>query len=47
MIFSIAYVGISVIQFAQKPVRTIIVTVLIASFWFIGKQLEKRWFLNV
>lgn len=43
MIFSIAYVGISIAQFAQKPLRTVIVIILISLFWFAGKQLERKW----
>ncbi|UJL47592.1 TVP38/TMEM64 family protein [Virgibacillus sp. NKC19-16] len=42
MIFSIAYVGASITEFAQNPVRTIIVGVCIVLFWIIGKYIEKR-----
>lgn len=43
MIFSIAYVGISMVEFAQRPLRTFIVIILISLFWFAGKQLERKW----
>lgn len=42
MIFSIAYIGSSIFEFAQNPVRTIVVGVCIVLFWIIGKYLEKR-----
>lgn len=42
MIFSISYVGSSIMEFATKPVKTIIVGVCITLFWLIGKYIEKR-----
>ncbi|HLS60514.1 MAG TPA: TVP38/TMEM64 family protein [Virgibacillus sp.] len=42
MIFSIAYIGSSIFEFAQNPVRTIVVGVCIVLFWIIGKYVEKR-----
>lgn len=42
MIFSIAYIGSSVFEFAKNPVRTIIVGIGIVLFWIIGKYIEKR-----
>ncbi|WP_163971993.1 TVP38/TMEM64 family protein [Oceanobacillus halotolerans] len=42
MIFSIAYVGSSIVEFAQNPVKTIIVGICIVLFWVVGKYLEKR-----
>ncbi|GLO65623.1 MULTISPECIES: TVP38/TMEM64 family protein [Oceanobacillus] len=42
MIFSISYVGSSIMEFAQNPVRTIIVGIGIVIFWMFGKYLEKR-----
>ncbi|MFC0523545.1 TVP38/TMEM64 family protein [Pontibacillus salicampi] len=42
MIFTIAYVGHSITEFAQNPVKTIVVGVCIAIFWLIGKYIEKR-----
>lgn len=42
MIFSISYVGSSIMEFAQNPVRTIIVGVCIVLFWIVGKYVEKR-----
>ncbi|WP_029266969.1 TVP38/TMEM64 family protein [Virgibacillus alimentarius] len=42
MIFSIAYVGSSIVSFAKHPVKTIIVGVCIMLFWMLGKYIEKR-----
>ncbi|WP_449354092.1 TVP38/TMEM64 family protein [Virgibacillus natechei] len=42
MIFSIAYVGASITEFAKNPVRTIVVGICIVLFWIIGKYIEKR-----
>lgn len=42
MIFSISYVGSSIMEFAQNPVKTIVVGIGIALFWILGKFLEKR-----
>ncbi|MGP4106620.1 TVP38/TMEM64 family protein [Virgibacillus sp. L01] len=42
MIFSIAYVGSSIFEFAKEPVKTIVVGICIASFWLIGKYIERR-----
>ena len=42
MVFSIAYVGSSILEFAQKPVKTIIVGVGIGLFWLVGKYIEKK-----
>ncbi|TMN23056.1 TVP38/TMEM64 family protein [Lentibacillus cibarius] len=42
MIFSIAYVGSSILEFATKPVKTIVVGVCILLFWVFGKYLERR-----
>ncbi|MUK90111.1 TVP38/TMEM64 family protein [Ornithinibacillus sp. L9] len=42
MIFSISYIGSSILSFAQNPVRTIIVGVGIVLFWILGKYIEKR-----
>lgn len=41
MIFSIAYVGTSVLEFAQNPLKTIVVSICIILFWVFGKYLEK------
>lgn len=41
MVFSIAYIGSSIMEFAQNPFRTIIVGVCIILFWIIGKYFEK------
>ncbi|QKY68531.1 TVP38/TMEM64 family protein [Lentibacillus sp. CBA3610] len=42
MIFSIAFVGSSIFEFAQNPVRTIVVGVCIVLFWLFGKYIERR-----
>lgn len=42
MIFSIAYIGTSILEFAKNPIKTIVVTICISVFWLVGKFLEKR-----
>ncbi|MBU5266203.1 TVP38/TMEM64 family protein [Virgibacillus proomii] len=42
MIFSIAFVGSSIMEFAKNPVKTIVVGICIVLFWMIGKYIEKR-----
>jgi len=42
MIFSIAYVGSSIVEFAKNPLKTIIIIICIVTFWLVGKLLEKR-----
>ncbi|WP_067840159.1 TVP38/TMEM64 family protein [Amphibacillus sediminis] len=42
MIFSLAYVGSSLVSFAENPLRTILVGIGISLFWLLGKQIEKR-----
>ncbi|MFC4559182.1 TVP38/TMEM64 family protein [Virgibacillus kekensis] len=42
MIFSIAYVGSSIMSFAKEPVKTIVVGVCIVLFWVLGKYIERR-----
>lgn len=42
MIFSIAYIGSSIFEFAKNPVKTITVGVGIIVFWILGKYIEKR-----
>ncbi|RKQ31302.1 TVP38/TMEM64 family protein [Oceanobacillus halophilus] len=42
MIFSISYVGSSIMEFAENPMKTIIVLIIIGLFWMIGKLIEKR-----
>ncbi|WP_138419749.1 TVP38/TMEM64 family protein [Aquibacillus sediminis] len=42
MIFTISFVGDSIVSFAQNPVKTIIVGVGISLFWIIGKYVEQR-----
>ncbi|MFD2042730.1 TVP38/TMEM64 family protein [Ornithinibacillus salinisoli] len=42
MIFSISYIGSSIVSFAQNPMETIIVGIVIVLFWIVGKYLEKR-----
>lgn len=45
MIFSLAYIGVSIFEFAKKPVQTTIIVACIVVFWFVGKYIEKL-FLN-
>lgn len=42
MIFSISYVGSSIVSFAQNPTKTIVVGVCIVLFWVIGKFIENK-----
>ncbi|MFD2924315.1 TVP38/TMEM64 family protein [Halobacillus naozhouensis] len=42
MIFTVAYVGSSIVSFAQNPVKSIVVGVCILLFWILGKFIEKR-----
>ncbi|WP_164669545.1 TVP38/TMEM64 family protein [Virgibacillus doumboii] len=42
MIFSIAYVGSSIMSFAKEPVKTIVVGVCVVLFWLVGKYFERR-----
>ncbi|GAB4073932.1 VTT domain-containing protein [Barrientosiimonas marina] len=42
MIFSIAFVGSSIFEFAKNPVRTVVVGGCIGLFWILGKYIERR-----
>jgi len=42
MIFTIAYVGHSITEFAQHPLKTVVVGICIGVFWIIGKFIERR-----
>lgn len=42
MIFSLSYVGSSIMEFAKNPVRTIVVGIGIFLFWMLGKYLEQK-----
>ncbi|WP_047986173.1 TVP38/TMEM64 family protein [Ornithinibacillus californiensis] len=42
MIFSISYVGSSILSFAQNPTKTIVVGVCIVLFWGLGKFIENK-----
>ncbi|MFC0300711.1 TVP38/TMEM64 family protein [Virgibacillus soli] len=42
MIFSMAYVGVSIFSFAKHPTRAIVVGVCIVLLWVLGKFIEKR-----
>ncbi|MGJ9459350.1 TVP38/TMEM64 family protein [Oceanobacillus sp. CF4.6] len=42
MVFSISYIGSSIMEFAQNPMKTIMVGIGIVLFWMLGKYLEKR-----
>ncbi|SDC44577.1 Uncharacterized membrane protein YdjX, TVP38/TMEM64 family, SNARE-associated domain [Pelagirhabdus alkalitolerans] len=44
MIFSLAYVGSSLMSFAENPVRTILVAMGISLFWLLGKYIERLLF---
>ncbi|KGX87800.1 TVP38/TMEM64 family protein [Pontibacillus litoralis] len=42
MIFTIAYVGHSITEFAKHPMKTVVVGVCISVFWLVGKFIERR-----
>lgn len=42
MIFSVAYVGSSILSFAENPIRTVVVGICIVLFWILGKFIEKK-----
>lgn len=42
MIFSMAYIGSSINEFAKSPIRTTIVLTSIVIFWSLGKYLETK-----
>lgn len=42
MVFSIAYIGDSLVSFAKNPVKTILVGIGVMLFWIIGKYIERR-----
>lgn len=42
MIFSITYIGTSIIEFARHPIKTIIIICCISLFWMFGSYLEKK-----
>ena len=42
MIFMISFVGYDIVSLIHKPVRTIIVGVVIFILWFVGKRVEVR-----
>ncbi|SDJ88012.1 TVP38/TMEM64 family protein [Sediminibacillus albus] len=42
MIFTIAFIGDSIVSFAQNPVKTIVVGIGILLFWLFGKYMEQR-----
>lgn len=42
MIFSIAYIGSSIFEFAKHPIKTIIVGICIVLFWILGKYVEQK-----
>lgn len=46
MIFSIAYIGSSIFEFAKNPIKTIVITACIVMFWIFGKFLEKKLFIR-
>lgn len=42
MIFMISFVGYDIVSLIHKPVRTVIVGVIIFILWFVGKRIEVR-----
>lgn len=42
MIFTISFVGYDIVSLIHKPVRTVIVGIIIFILWFVGKRLEVR-----
>ncbi|GAA0301018.1 putative membrane protein YdjX (TVP38/TMEM64 family) [Gracilibacillus halotolerans] len=42
MIFIVSYVGDSLASFAQNPVKSIVVAIIIVVLWFAGNYMEKR-----
>jgi len=42
MVFSIAYIGDSLVSFAKNPVKTILVGIGVMLFWIIGKYIERK-----
>ncbi|CAH0159634.1 MULTISPECIES: TVP38/TMEM64 family protein [Peribacillus] len=42
MIFTISFVGYDLVSLIHKPVRTIIIGIVIFILWFVGKRLEVR-----
>ncbi|MGR3763475.1 TVP38/TMEM64 family protein [Rossellomorea sp. NS-SX7] len=42
MIFTISFIGYDIISLVQKPIRTVIVGVIIFVLWLVGKQIEIR-----
>lgn len=44
MIFSLAYIGVSIFEFTKNPIKTTIIVICIVIFWFLGKFIEKFFF---
>lgn len=44
MIFSLAYIGVSIFEFTKNPIKTTIIVICIVIFWFLGKFIEKIFF---
>jgi uncharacterized membrane protein YdjX (TVP38/TMEM64 family) len=42
MIFMISFVGYDLVSLIHKPVRTIIIGIVIFILWYVGKRLEVR-----
>lgn len=42
MVFSIAYIGASIVSFAKNPLKTILVGIGVMIFWIIGKFIETK-----
>ncbi|MBU5468372.1 TVP38/TMEM64 family protein [Virgibacillus sp. MSJ-26] len=42
MVFSVAYIGASIVSFAKNPVKTILVGIGVGLFWIVGKYIERK-----
>jgi len=42
MIFSVTYIGSSIVEFAKHPLKTVIIIGCISCFWLFGTYLEKK-----
>lgn len=42
MIFIVSYIGDSLASFAQNPIKTVVVAIIIVVLWMLGKYMEKR-----
>ena len=42
MIFIVSYIGDSLASFAQNPIKTVVVAIIIVILWILGKYMENR-----